>query len=354
MFALHEIVKIVEESGLSAQFRQNEKEDWDSVVNRGSNVPTVYAWDFLNYNTVYFHSFSESSTDISLILYHDNKPCAVWPLVFDSSDKEPLKTVNKLYGGIVVPPLFVDNFPKKSQRSVIKSCFTFLNKMLEVSHGKCWRTNELSIEGSAGQWHQIALEMGATLDRVNYEMYVDLSMTIEEIRGSIRKSFRPLVSSGLKNWKVTVMDQYCDNTWNKFRELHKNVAGRVTRSIDTWNIQHEAIKSGNAFLVYVSGSDGAIVGGGYFDMSVHECNYSVGSYDRRLFDQPLGHMIQYQAILTAKEKGRKTYYIGDRFYKEDLPNVTEKRVQISHFQQGFCSNIFPRIGLLFQSQETSK
>ena len=127
MLELPEIKKIIEESGLNAQFRQHEKEDWDRVVKKSSFVPTVYAWDFLNYNTVYFHSFSESSTDISLVIYHDKNPCAVWPLVFDPSDKEPLKTVNKLYGGIVAPPLFVDNFPKKSQRAIIKSCIKFLN-----------------------------------------------------------------------------------------------------------------------------------------------------------------------------------------------------------------------------------
>ena len=112
MFALPEIKKIIEESGLSAQFRKHEKEDWDKVLKRGSNVPTVYAWHFVDYNTVYFHSFSDSSTDISLILYNDNKPCAVWPLVFNASDKEPIKTVNNQYGGVVVPPLFVDNLPK--------------------------------------------------------------------------------------------------------------------------------------------------------------------------------------------------------------------------------------------------
>ena len=202
--------------------------------------------------------------------------------------------------------------------------------------------------------HQLVLEKGGKLDKVNYEMYVDLTMTVKEIRGFIRKSFRPLVSSGLKNWNVEVMDQYCDNTWAKFRELHKKVAGRVTRSIETWDIQHESIKSGDAFLVYVSGTDGVMVGGGYFDMSDYECNYSVGSYDRKLSDQPLGHMIQYQAILTAKEKGREIYYIGDRFYKVSPPDVNEKRVQISHFQQGFASQILPRIGLYFESQEASK
>ncbi len=354
MFTPSEIKKIIEDSGLSSLYREEGKSDWKKVINNCSIVPTVYSWHFVDYNTVYFRSFSDSSLDISLVLYNDNKPCAVWPLVFDQKDKEPLKTVNNQYGGIVTPPLFIDNFPKKSQRRIIKSCFNFLNRLTSLSKGDCWRTNELLTEGAAGQWHQLALEQNAKLDRVNYEMYVDLSLSIDEIRSHIRKSFRPLVSSGLKKWKVTVMDQYCEETWNRFKDLHKRVAGRVTRSIETWNIQHQSIKSGNAFLVYVTGADEVMVGGGYFDMSHYECNYSVGSYDRDLPDEPIGHMIQYQAILTAKEKGRKSYYIGDRFYHEKLPQVTEKRVQISHFQQGFSTKVFPRVGLYFEPTEDQR
>ena len=153
MLKLPEIKKTIEKFGLDAQFRQHKKEDWNRVVKKSSFAPTVYAWDFLNYNTVYFHSFSESSEDISLVIYHDKIPCAVWPLVFDQIDKEPFKTVNKVRGGIVVPPLFVDNFPKKSQRAIIKSCINFLNDTLEVANGECWRTNELSIEGGVDHWH---------------------------------------------------------------------------------------------------------------------------------------------------------------------------------------------------------
>jgi hypothetical protein len=48
-----------------------------------------------------------------------------------------------------------------------------------------------------------------------------------------------------------------------------------------------------------------------------------------------------------EEKGRKQYYIGSRFYKEELPFVTEKRVNVSSFKQGFSSHLLPRIGLIF-------
>lgn len=346
---LSDIEKTFEECNLNVEFRHLAKEDWTKVTSLSSFNSTVYSWEFLNYRTIYFNSFSKDSLDISVVIYHDNKPCALWPLIFDNSDHEPLRSINNQFGGVVVPPLFVDNFPKKSQRTVIKSCINFLNKILASSGGKHWRTNEVSTEGNSGQWHQVALETGGVLDRVNYEMYVDLSLSIEEIRSHIRKSFRPLVSSGLKKWNIGILDDSCETTWNNFRELHRNTAGRITRSSETWDIQYENIRSGDAFLVYVSGDDGLMVGGGYFDMSNYESRYSVGSYDKELFDQPLGHMIQYQAILTAKEKGRKIHYLGDRFYKEELPFVENKRVQISYFQQGFSTHVFPRVGLLFKA-----
>ena len=349
-----EIKNIIETSGLNAEFRVDSKNIWENVIEQGRNVPFFYMKNEVDYKTVLFNYLSNSSKDISLILFHDNSPCGIWPLVFDGNDKEPLKSINNQYGGVVLPPLFVENFPKKSQRTIVKSCIESLNKLLDISDGQCWRTNESSLDGDVSQWYQIALEKGAILDKARYEMHLDLTMSIKEIRKHIRKSYRPLISAGQKNWTVSVMDQYCEDTWNKFRILHKTVAGRVTRSIETWNIQHQAIKNGDAFLVYILNSKGIMVGGACFVMSSYQCNYSVASYDKTLSDQPLGHMIQYQAIQTMKEKGRKMYYIGDRFYKEDLPHVTEKQVHISHFKQGFSSQIFPRIGLYFQSQETSK
>ncbi len=345
---LKEIKKIIDDVGLDAEFRSVSNNKWSDIIDNGKDVPVFFMEHYVNYQNVVFNYLSKSSMDISLILSHDNKPCAIWPLVFDTADKEPIKSINNQYGGVVIPPLFVKNFAKKSQRKVVKSCIDFLNKLVILSQGKCWRTNELSINKSLSQWYQIALEKGGLLDKVSYEMYLDLSMSLLETRKNIRKSYKPLISSGQKNWNVSVMDEYNEDIWNKFRELHKNVAGRITRPVESWNIQHQAIKEGKAFLVYILNADGMMIGGGYFDMSIFQCYYSVGSYDRKYIDQPIAHLIQYQAILTMKKKNRKMYYIGDRFYLEHLPHVTNKQVDISHFKQGFSSIMFPRIGLIFK------
>lgn len=347
MLKKSEVMTLIGEAGLDAQFKEDCGNQWSDGVKQISEVPTHYLDHFVNYLSVVFKSESNNLINISMILYNDKKICGVWPLFLDFGKKEPIKSLNDQYGGIVVSPLFIENFPKKSERKIIKRCIKFINNLLLKSQGENWRSSQLSSKVTVSQWHQLCLENGAELDKVSYELYVDLSLSINQIRSFIRKSYRPLVSSGIKKWTVSVMDKYCETTWNRFRSLHKDVAGRVTRPIESWNIQHNAIKSGDAFLVYVSDPQGKIVGGGYFDMSGNEGNYSVASYDRSLTDQPLGHMVQYQAILTLKEKGKSIYYLGSRFYREDLPDVSEKQVDISKFKAGFSTFIVPRVVLSF-------
>ena len=344
---LKEIKKIIDDVGLNAEFRKVSNNKWSDIINDVKDVPVFFMEHFVNYQNILFNYLSDSSEDISLILFHDKRPCGVWPLFFDYKNKEPIKSINNQYGGVIVPPSFIENFPKKSQRKIIKPCIEFLKNLLKKSDGKCWRTSELNLSADMSQWYQIALESGGILDKVSYELHLDLTKSIQEIRKYIRKSYRPLISAGQKKWTVSLMDQYDEEIWNKFRTLHKNVAGRVTRSVDTWNIQHQAIKNEDAFLVYVLDNEGSMVGGGYFDMSSYQCSYSVGSYKKNLSDQPIGHMIQYEAILAMKEKGRKMYYLGDRFYEENLPFVNRKQVDISNFKQGFASKLLPRIGLIF-------
>jgi hypothetical protein len=80
-------------------------------------------------------------------------------------------------------------------------------------------------------------------------------------------------------------------------------------------------------------------------MSRNEGNYSVATYKKSLSDQPLGHLVQYQALLTLKQKGLSRYYIGSRFYRAEQPGVSEKQVNISSFKAGFASFLLPRVTL---------
>ena len=345
------IEKILIDSGLNATFKQHCETEWDDVVSRAEYVSVEYTSYQEIYQYEYFKGSSKSVLNISLVIYYNKKASAIWPLMLDLNSSEPVKTKNNQYGGIIIPPLFINEFPKKSQRKIIKCCIKFLNNVLKMYSGDCWRSNEISINDKGlGQWYQLMMESNAELGRVNNEMYVDLSLSTDSYRKFIRKSYRPLISLGYKSWKTFVMDE-CNSSeiiWKKFQDLHKYVSGKITRPDVTWDLQYSAIKNNDAFLIYIIDSNGKMIGGGLFDMSEDECYYGVGVYDRNFIDQPLGHMIQYHAMKEMKERKIKWYRLGSRFYKEDLEHIDGKRVSISNFTQGFLTHMFPRIDLVLK------
>ena len=85
---------LIQEAKLDAEFRENCGNQWDDILNKMSEVPSFYMENEVAYQTAVFNYVSKSSTDISLILFHDKSPCGVWPLAFDINDKEPVKSIN--------------------------------------------------------------------------------------------------------------------------------------------------------------------------------------------------------------------------------------------------------------------
>ena len=345
------IEKLLIESGLNAKLKKYCEPEWDYILSRAEYVAVEYTSFQEIYQYEYFKGFSNSVINISLVLYHNEIASAIWPLMLDTTNLEPVKTKNNQYGGIVVPPLFINEFPKKSQRKIIKHCIKFLNSIIKTYSGNCWRSNELVINDKGlGQWYQLMMESNAELKRVNNEMFVDLSLSTESYRKFIRKSYRPLISLGYRSWETNIMDEFnCSKEiWKKFQNLHKYVSGKITRTNVTWDLQYDALKNKDAFLVYILGQNKEMIGGGFFDISTDECNYGVGAYDRNFIDQPLGHMIQYHAIKEMKKRKIKWYRLGYRFYKEEPEQIDNKRVNISNFTQGFLTHMFPRIELILK------
>ena len=173
---------------------------------------------------------------------------------------------------------------------------------------------------------------------------------MEDIKASIRKSYKPLISSGLKQWAIELMDERNDVIWQEFRRLHLQVSGRVTRSDETWENQHRSIETGNEILIYLRNSDNRMVGGGLFNLTKDEGSYSVGVYDRSLFDKPLGHVVQFKAIEEMKNRGLRWYSIGKRFYRTDTPIPTQKEISISEFKHGFATHLFPKYCLICETK----
>ena len=215
-----------------------------------SDVPTCYLSHLVSYQSTVFRNISGSNLELSLIIFNDRRPCAVF-LFIDPAKSQPLKSINDQFGGIVIPPLFVDGINKKSERRILKNCIKFLNFVMNELDCEYFLGSELSAQTQITQWQQLLMENGAKFERINYELYLDLTRPLEQIRKSIRKSYKPLISQGLKNWTVQVDTELCPKNWQQFQSLHKKVAGRITRPLDSGKYKSERSRTEMHFWWFI-------------------------------------------------------------------------------------------------------
>lgn len=189
-------------------------------------------------------------------------------------------------------------------------------------------------------WYRKCMEHGAVLQTVN-DLYIDLSLPENKYYSGIRKSYKSLIHEGSRLWKVRLLkDGLSEEDFEVFRLFHIQVAGRITRSEETWELQRQAMASSNMFIVAIYDESDTMVGYGMFSITRDEGVYAIGVYDRTLFDKPLGHLIQWEAIRYMRQLGLRWYKIGKRFYTGDTLAPTDKEVSIAYYKEGFATNLF--------------
>ena len=326
-------------AGLSAKLRLADVNGWERAFAELAYQPFAYDASSLDYQLAYHRGHGFQMQDCSLVLYHDNKPAGLWPI--STSLMEGEHDLNS-QGLPLVPPLFCAGTDVPTKRNLTSKCLEVASEVARHLGIPSWRSN-CSFDNSLGlgEWQVRSLARGATT-QVAYEMFVDLGRTLAEIRSGFRKSYKGLINSGLKLWQSGISEGGgCEKSWEEFRELHRQVAGRITRSSESWDLQRMHLDCGKGFLVWLRDPVGKMVGGGFFNSTMHECVYAVAAYDRELFDKPLGHVVQYLAIEEMLKKRIRWYKIGTRPYPTDVPAPSEKETSVGYFKEGFASHFFP-------------
>jgi len=168
-----------------------------------------------------------------------------------------------------------------------------------------------------------------------YKQIIDLQLSDDDLRGDIRKSYRSLINWGEKHLAITVHD-YRNSTPDvieDFRRLHIRVAGRETRSPETWRLQHRQVMENEGFII-TGRLEGQLVTAALFIHSPSYCCYAVGASIREMFDKPLSHAILWRSIVEAKQRGCRVYEMGDRWdlYPE---KYSDQEKNIAVFKSGF-------------------
>ena len=347
MLKSDEFIKLCEEVGLNVVLRKKSNDTsilWEDVFVNLSYQSVFYLGSSIEYYLAYERGHGWSCEDFSCIIFWDKKPISLWPVTVSNKDGAVNFTSQ---GRDLLPPIFVKACSHKLMKNISILVFRIVEKVLHhIGINKLISAPAFDGSNALKNWHTLLMKNGAKC-YLRHNLYVDLSLPYEKIKSFFRKSYKSLITAGERIWNVETLSISIDiKVWEEFRLLHKEVSQGITRSIETWNLPYHSLLKGSSFLITVRDNTSRMVGGGLFVITKDEGIYSIGAYDRNLFDKPIGHVVQNRAIQEMQKRGCRWYFIGQRFYPTDELVPSDKELSISNFKEGFSTHCFPRFKLV--------
>ena len=296
--------------------------------------------DWLQYDLEYASLLAEHQIRYAIIFEKNNEMEAIWVLTLSIYDE-------KIYLGTlslpIYPPLVRRGTSIKQVKSITKSCIQIGNFVANYHNLNFWNSSEYGpMEHGLSNWYSISRSYGASC-QLETHLFVDLSLTDDEYRTRIRSSNKTTISAGLKHRKPEIYTGRNPSEWDEFRELHRKVSGRITRSKKSWEIQLQMVRSSAAFAVFIRDSNNLLIGGTLIAHTKDEGIYVTGVYDRDLNEPSLGHISQWCGIQELKRRGIPWYKLGDGVFPSVENQVDEKEIAIAHFKEGYATHKFPHI-----------
>jgi hypothetical protein len=166
---------------------------------------------------------------------------------------------------------------------------------------------------------------------------LDISPSPEELQRELHpKHRRSLTKAAEGAVEVRIHDSESADAaaFNAYQALHRKASGRDTRPPQTWDLQREWIASGQGLLVCAE-LDGAIAG------CIYVIRYGDGAYYASAAndpdaDVPLGHFLNWHAILRLRELACRRYELG-LLQQGVLPHdpASSKELGIARFKRRF-------------------
>lgn len=332
-------------SNLKASYCDFQSHEWFLILENANYIPTSYTPSWISYQREYIGCASEESHFISISILSENEIIALWQL---SLYKQKESWYFGTLGGEFTPPVFVKAINQTKADQVILEC---LNSIKEI----CQNFNIPQFHFSAfanSHDHYCTPNIADMLrfDSTEFELWVDLSLSHDQIFKKIRKSYQSLLKKYANYFKNEFYFGSIDSSiFEEFKRLHYQQAGnRLTRSEKSWYLQYLAILSKEAALIIQRDENNKLVGGAFYFLSRDEAIYSVAAYDRSLFPIPVGHISQDIAIKCLQGLSIKWYKLGE-LLKIDSPLApSQKEINISLFKKGFSTHIFEKICFVFK------
>ena len=299
-----------------------------------SGCPYIeYSPWMIAYHTEYLNSHTNVAENFTISVLNGHQPCALINITLVKLDSGEFSLLSNASG--ILPPYLFDSLSRKQKRKIAQKCFDFYLGIAKSFNIKELQFQTTFVSGESEGWFSILQNVGKP--QFSQELYCDLSLSTEQYRQAIRDKYKKHIKSGLKLWDVQIVEQVTVEKFSEIQNLHLEVVGFVTRSDITWQQLRNAINLKQAFAVTAYDGD-KLVGAAIFSYTSKVAVYSMGVYDRTLFDDPVSHVVHFTAIEHMKYLGLKEYHLGSRCHQSEWMMPSDKETQIGYFKEGFMTH----------------
>jgi hypothetical protein len=291
-------------------------------------------FNFLNGKLLveYYQEYYKSSfKDFSFFVYVNN--CVVGHVSCCLIDNK-LSWINK---GIIIK--FFDN-DINIEKTIYNKVVNYIHEIAKNNHinwievsDKLYKINNVSWLGevliNCGYKPELTFDMVVCLSSFNASNYFKI----------IRNSYKSLVNWGKKNLNIFYVNKQNQrlDLFNQFKNFHKVISGKTTRSDKTWDIQYEILCEGFGELTLGFLENNLVAGSLFIDQSYTTIYFS-GVYERLLFKYGISHYLLYDGVCRSHERGNtNAFYLGNF----DISISDQKLYNIQFFKKGFCQFLTP-------------
>lgn len=280
------------------------------------------------------HNRSESK---SFFVRKDGVIIAICPLLLEEQNGVKEFSLNHYYGFM---PAFANHLTQKEHAAVMKVTFGQIDFLAKENQIKKAMMRGAVLNPSFLETHE---QSSNTLMKFGF-LDTSLNTQVIEVRRPLevlKKEMRHGHASDIQKASKLVQVEICDagnitkEVSDAYRALHRKAAGRETRTAATFDMMHEWIKNGWAFLVGAK-KDGVFISFSYFFIFKKGVYYGSSCNDRETGNVPASHLIQWKAIEWMHAHEVAFYEIGWQYFSLTLSDFPDdKHLNISKFMRGF-------------------
>ncbi len=310
--------------------------EWDAFCEASDDAWFWHISSWLEYSLKYNPKLKAESK--SFMVYDNHELIAICPLILQINNQGIKEfCYNNEHGPM---PAFSNNLSRKTKEKAVKAIYSHIDEIAKENNvaRTMFRFTVLSrsfIE-SPRQIFNYLMKFGYLDNSINTQV-IDFTKSINDLRLEIRHGHDADIDRAFKILKIDVLDKnnISKQVFDQYINLHREAAGRVTRPKSTFDLMHDLIKEGSAFLVGAKRDD-SFIGFSYFFVFKDNVYYGSSCNDPELKSIPVSHAIQWAAILYMAEKKYKFYELGWQQFGLQLYDMpSQKQINISEFKRGF-------------------